>query len=59
MGTRTSLTLYEGMTGIMENAFINVKGRSHSVTAEIEVPAGGATASSSRRPAASAAGAST
>ena len=42
MGTRTSLTLYEGMTGIMENAFVNVKGRSYSVTAEVEVPAGGA-----------------
>ena len=28
--------------GMMENAFINVKGRSWSVTAEIEVPAGGA-----------------
>jgi arylsulfatase A-like enzyme len=42
MGPRTSLTLYEGMTGIMENAFINVKGRSYNVTAEVEVPPGGA-----------------
>jgi len=42
MGSRTSLTLYEGMRGIMENAFINVKGRSYSVTAEIEVPTAGA-----------------
>ncbi len=42
MGTRTSLTLYEGMTGMSENAFINVKGRSFNVTAEIDVPAGGA-----------------
>jgi arylsulfatase len=42
MGPRTSLTLYEGMTGIMENAFINVKGRSYNVTADVEVPAGGA-----------------
>ena len=42
MGSRTSLTLYEGMTGIMENAFINVKGRSYNVTADVEVPAGGA-----------------
>jgi len=42
MGPRTSLTLYEGMRGIMENAFINVKGRSYTVTAEIEVPATGA-----------------
>jgi arylsulfatase len=42
MGPRTSLALYEGMTGIMENAFINVKGRSYSVTADVDVPAGGA-----------------
>jgi arylsulfatase len=39
MGPRTSLTLYEGMTGIAENAFINIKGRSSAITAEIEVPA--------------------
>ena len=38
LGPRTSLTLYEGMTGIAENAFINVKSRSHTITAEIEVP---------------------
>jgi arylsulfatase A-like enzyme len=42
MGSRTSLTLYEGMTGMMENAFINVKGRSHTITAEVEIPEGGA-----------------
>jgi arylsulfatase len=42
MGSRTSLTLGEGMTGIAENAFINLKSRTHTVTAEIEVPAGGA-----------------
>jgi len=42
MGPRTSLTLGEGMHGIAENAFINVKGRSFTVTAEIEVPAAGA-----------------
>lgn len=42
MGSRTSLTLYEGMTGISENAFLNVKGRSHQLTAEIDVPATGA-----------------
>jgi len=42
LGPRTSMTLYEGMTGITENAFINVKGRSYTITAEIEVPAGGA-----------------
>lgn len=37
MGGRTSLTVYEGMTGLMENVFINVKGVRHTVTAEIEV----------------------
>ena len=42
IGNRTSLTLHEGMTGIAENAFINVKGLSHSITADIEVPPGGA-----------------
>lgn len=42
MGGRTSLTLYEGMAGIAENAFINVKNRSHSITAEVEIPEGGA-----------------
>jgi arylsulfatase len=42
IGTRTSLTLYEGMTGITENAFINIKGRSYTLAAEIEVPSGGA-----------------
>ena len=41
LGPRTSMTLGEGMTGITENAFINVKGRSFTVTAEIEVPRGG------------------
>ena len=39
IGDRTSLTLYEGMTGITENAFINIKGRSSAITAEIDVPA--------------------
>jgi arylsulfatase len=42
MGGRTSLTLYEGMTGMMENAFINVKNRSNTITAEVEIPQGGA-----------------
>jgi arylsulfatase len=42
MGPRTSLTLYEGMQGMLENTFMNVKNRSKKVTAEIEVPAGGA-----------------
>src|SRR5262245_705260 len=38
MNGRKSLTVYDGMTGIMENAFINVKGVHHTVTAEIELP---------------------
>jgi arylsulfatase len=42
LGSRTSLTLYEGMEGMLENTFINVKNRSKTVTAEIEIPEGGA-----------------
>jgi arylsulfatase len=42
MGGRTSLTLAEGMTGMMENVFINVKNKSKTINAEVEVPAGGA-----------------
>lgn len=42
MTGRTSLTLAEGMTGMLENVFINVKNKSKTVTAEIEVPQGGA-----------------
>jgi len=42
MGGRTTLTLYEGMTGMLENAFVNLKNRSSSITAEVEIPAGGA-----------------
>jgi arylsulfatase len=41
MGGRTSITLSEGMTGMMEPVFPNVKNRSKTLTAEIEVPAGG------------------
>ena len=40
MGLRTSLTVYEGMTGISENAFINVKGRKYSITADVELKDG-------------------
>jgi arylsulfatase len=42
LGGRTSLTLAEGMTGMMENTFISVKNRSKTITAEIEVPESGA-----------------
>ena len=41
MGDRTSLTVYEGMEFIMENVFINVKNRSHTITAEVDIPQGG------------------
>lgn len=40
MAGRTSLTVHQGMTGISENVFINVKNRSHTITADIEVPQG-------------------
>lgn len=42
MGGRTSLTLYEGMKGMSENVFINIKNRSHSISADVEIPEGGA-----------------
>ena len=42
MGGRTSLTVYEGMRGMSENVFINAKNRSHTITAEVEIPSGGA-----------------
>jgi arylsulfatase len=38
MGDRNTLVVYEGMTGMAENAFINIKNRSFSVTAEVELP---------------------
>jgi arylsulfatase len=34
---RKTLTVYPGMTGMLENAFINVKGVRHTITAEVEV----------------------
>jgi arylsulfatase len=37
MGDRKSLTLEEGMAGIMENAFINVKNRSKAITADVDL----------------------
>jgi len=42
MGARTSLTLAEGMTGMMENVFLSVKNRSVQITAEVESPKQGA-----------------
>ena len=41
MGARTSLTLADGMRGMMEAAFINVKNRSKTITSEIEIPESG------------------
>jgi arylsulfatase A-like enzyme len=41
MAGRTSLTVYEGMVGMTENVFINTKNRSHTITAEVQVPKGG------------------
>jgi arylsulfatase len=42
MGDRTSLTLHTGMKGMSENVFLNVKNRSLTMTADVEIPAGGA-----------------
>ncbi|MDZ7621976.1 MAG: arylsulfatase [Candidatus Competibacteraceae bacterium] len=41
MAGRTSLTLAEGMTGMTENVFLNIKNKSKTITAEIEVPEDG------------------
>jgi arylsulfatase A-like enzyme len=41
MAGRTSLTLYPGMS-VNENSFINLKNASHTITADVEIPAGGA-----------------
>ena len=40
LGGRKTLTVYQGMTGMMENAFINVKGVPHTVTAEVDLKDG-------------------
>jgi arylsulfatase len=42
MAGRRSLTVYEGMTGMSENVFINIKNRSHIITAEVQISKGGA-----------------
>ncbi|MGB2616327.1 MAG: sulfatase-like hydrolase/transferase, partial [Candidatus Acidiferrales bacterium] len=39
---RTEMTVYEGMKGIPENGFINVKNHSFVVTADLQVPDAGA-----------------
>ncbi len=40
MAGRTSITLAEGMTGMTENVFLNIKNKSKTITAEVEVPDG-------------------
>src|SRR6266550_2090035 len=40
MGARTSLTVYPGMVGMTENAFINIKNRSFTITASVELEDG-------------------
>jgi hypothetical protein len=40
MGGRTTLTLRSGMKDLGENAFINVKNKSKTLTAEVDVPEG-------------------
>ncbi len=42
MAGRTTLTVFQGMIGMSENVFINIKNRSHTITAEVEIPSGGA-----------------
>ena len=42
MAGRTSLTVHQGMTGMSENVFINVKNRSHTITADVDIPKSGA-----------------
>ena len=42
MAGRKSLTVFSGMFGMSENVFINTKNTSHSITAEVEIPDGGA-----------------
>jgi len=42
MAGRTKLTVFEGMIGMTENVFISTKNRSHTITAEVTIPKGGA-----------------
>ena len=42
MAGRTSFTVYEGMVGMSENVFSNLKNKSHMITAEVEIPKKGA-----------------
>src|SRR5205814_2810461 len=38
MAGRTSFTVYPGMLGMSENVFINLKNKSHTIIAEVEIP---------------------
>jgi arylsulfatase A-like enzyme len=40
IGNRTSLTVYEGMVGITENAFLNIKNRNYTISSEVELKDG-------------------
>ena len=40
MAGRTSINLAQGMTGMSENVFLNIKNKSKTITAEIEIPEG-------------------
>jgi arylsulfatase len=42
LGGRKSLTLYDGMNGMLEYTFINVKNSSVTITASLDIPEGGA-----------------
>ena len=42
MAGRTSPTVYPGMIGMPDNAFIDVKNKSSAITADLEIPPGGA-----------------
>jgi len=42
MEGRTSFTLYPGMIAMPDNAFIDVKNKSSAITADLEIPASGA-----------------
>jgi arylsulfatase len=42
IGDRTTITLYPGMKGMGENVFPNIKNRSLTIAADVEIPAGGA-----------------
>ena len=42
MGNRNVLTLGTGMTGMTDNVFINMRNRSFSIAADVDIPQGGA-----------------